>query len=225
MRDIMEEDYFYNIHVDYDIKALSRELTDYVQKVLEETPDHGVFSNSNDEKDTYYKFRYIKILNNDIEDLPVTNYLREYLEDELDIPMMKNIPVAFTPPGNESMPHRDGSGDRVYNFAINFPLFEKDPGSTIFYEEYPNSNPDVSGTLVTDKKYFPVDLKYQKNLKRVYEIKMDCPKLIRTEKYHSTTNKGTIDRFNVSFRTNPMENNLSWYDVLERVKDHNKRNS
>lgn len=218
----MEEEYFYNIDVDYDIEALSKEITNYLNPIYNQSPEYGSFKSGN----VYVnKFRYSRIKNDDIYKLPIACSIKDYLEKNLDIKIDKNVPVACTYPFfNTRQPHMDGTENKKYVFSINFPLFKIDYGSTIFFEEIDNASPIVASHL-SEKNVPNVNIKNPENLKKVYEIKMDRPKIIRTEKYHAVNNSQNPDfRMNLAFRTHIDDQVLTWAEILEKVKNYNKGN-
>ena len=209
------DDYICPINIDYDADILKSEISNYLDIVLQQDPDYGKFIKDTGEMDKG-TFKYLRIKGNDLDNLKYTNYIKTYLEDELDIDIDKNIAITSTQPYKKALPHRDGNDEKCFTFAINFPLFKDDKGTTNFWELENTSdvrynhlkNGILTAGVSQDSPY----------IKQVLAIKMDGPKIIRTEKFHSVDNSLNEDyRMNLSFRMH-IDSQISWPEILDKVK-------
>lgn len=218
------DSYFYSINLKYDIDLLRNEVESYVFSKFKENPNYGGFykKEKHEIEWDWFKegaFRYAQILSKDLHNLKYTNYLKSLLEDELDIKLQNNTPIAITEP-NKKTPalHKDGSEDQCYQFAINFPLFNYDKGNTEFWE-LDNESETYQSLLESKEGYVMAISRYSKFVKKIVDLKMNGVKLLNTSKYHSVNNINNNNyRMNLSFRM-PLENQLSWNEILKRAKE------
>jgi hypothetical protein len=209
------DDYVCPIDIDYDVDLLKSEIDNYLDLVLRQDPDYGKFIKDTGEMDKG-TFRYLRIMGNDLDNLKYTNYIKTYLEDELEIDLDKNIPITRTQPFKKALPHRDGNDNMCFTFAINFPLFKEDKGTTNFWEL--DNTSDVRYNHLKNGIPTAGVSSDSPTIKEVLSIKMDGPKLIRTEKYHSVDNSLNENyRMNLSFRMH-IDNQIKWEEILHKVK-------
>lgn len=215
----MYDSYFHSLNINYDINLLKKEIESYAFNIFKKNPKYGEFYRKENKSIIVEdEFRYARILDGDLINLKYTNYLKCLIEDELDIELEENIPIAVTEPNKISTIHKDGTNEYSYKFAINFPLFEIDYGSTEFWELENESEATLRRMENGEGKVLGVK-RDSKSIKKIIDIKMDTPKIINTTKYHSVDNSKNINyRINLSFRM-PVHHQLSYHEIVKRAKE------
>lgn len=215
----MYDSYFYSLNIKYDINLLKKEIESYAFNIFKRNPKYGGFYRKENKTIIIEdEFRYARVLDDDLIKLKYTNYLKCMIEDELDIELEKNIPIAVTEPNKISTIHKDGTNEYGYRFAINFPLFKIDYGYTEFWELENESEATFRHMENGEGGVLGVK-RDSKSIKKIIGIKMDTPKIINTTKYHSIDNSNNNDyRVNLSFRM-PIQYQLSYHEIVERAKE------
>ena len=217
------DSYFYSLNIKYNIARLKDEVESYAFNILSNEPDHGQFKKNKSEL-AGSAFKYLRIKDDDINNLHYTNYLKTYLEDNLDIKLNQNISITCTEPFKKTLAHIDGSYDYCDPFAINFPLFKVDKGFTQFWE-IKNESDILQRQLGSkwhkenNKSVVNVFDTKSKAAEKIVDVKMDSVKIINTAKYHSVDNSNNSEyRMNLSFRTH-FKDQLTWHEILKRAKE------